>query len=181
MASRDKIKRVCLNAMLLGISLMLSYLEAVLPLTLWLPLPGFKLGLANIIVTLVFVVISPLDGAIVSLCRILIMGLLFGNATSFIFSLCGGILSYGGLWLLARVGKRAFSMVGVSVGCAALHNLGQLAAAAVMFGTEAMLGYLPLLLVAALIFGAVTGTVLQLILPRFEAIAHPSRFLSAKE
>ncbi len=170
MAYRDKTKRLTLDAMLLAASLLLSYLEAILPLTLWIPLPGFKLGLCNIVITLVFVAVSPLDAAIVSLSRILVMGILFGNAASFSFSLCGGILSYLGLWALARFGKRFFSMIGVSVGCAALHNLGQLLAATVWFGSSVIIGYLPMLLVAALIFGTVTGVLLELILPRFEQL-----------
>ncbi len=167
MVYRDKIKRLCVNAMFLGIALSLSYLEAILPLTAWIPLPGFKLGLCNILITTVFVAVSPWDAAIVSLCRICIMGILFGNLASFSFSLCGGILSYLGLWLLVRAGKRIFSMIGVSVGCAALHNLGQLIAAAALYGTEVILGYLPMLLLAAVLFGTVTGILLQLLLPRF--------------
>ncbi len=170
MAYRDKIRRICFNAMMLGLSLLLSYLEAILPLTVWLPLPGFKLGLCNILVTLVFVAVSPWDAAVISLTRICIMGALFGNMSSFTFSLCGGLLSYLGLWLLARLGRRCFSMIGVSVGCAALHNLGQLLAAAVWMGSEVVLGYLPMLLVAALIFGTVTGALLCLLLPRFEQL-----------
>lgn len=167
MVSLDKTRRLCLDAMLLGIALLLSYLEAVLPLTVWLPLPGFKFGLANIMITLVFVTISPRDAALLSLCRISMMGLLFGNAASFSFSLCGALLSYAGLWLFAHIGRRYFGMVGISVGCAALHNIGQLFAAALWFGTEVIFGYLPMLLIAALLFGTITGILLTLILPRF--------------
>ncbi len=170
MAYRDRTRRLCFDAMLLGISLLLSYLEAILPLTLWLPLPGFKLGLANILITLVFVAISPLDAGIVSLCRVCVMGMLFGNISSLIFSVCGALLSYLGLWLLARMGRKIFSMIGVSVGCAALHNIGQLLSAALWYGTDIILGYLPILLIAALIFGSVTGILLEFILPRFERI-----------
>ena len=170
MVLRGKIKRLCLDAVLLSLSLVLSYLEAILPITLLIPLPGFKLGLANIIVTMAFVTVSPYDAAAISLCRICIMALLFGNAQSFFFSLCGGLLSYAGLWLLVRLGKRFFSIVGVSVGCAALHNLGQLTAAAILFTTDVILGYLPALLIAALIFGSLTGMLLKLILPRFEGL-----------
>ena len=170
MASRDNIRRLCQNAMLLGVGLLLSYLEAILPLTVWIPLPGFKLGLANIGVTLVFVAVSPWDAALVSLCRIGLMGLLFGNLSSFTFSLGGAVLSYLGLWLLARWGKEKFSMIGVSVGCAALHNLGQILVAALWLGTEVILGYLPMLLVAAVLLGTVTGTLLQALLPRFRKL-----------
>ncbi len=170
MASRDKTRRLCFDAMLLSLALILSYLEFLLPLTLWIPLPGFKLGLSNIIITLVFVTVSPWDAAVVSLARISVMALLFGNVQSFFFALCGGLLSYLGLWLLARVGRRRFSMLGVSVGCAALHNLGQLLCASLWFGTSILLGYLPVLLIAALLFGTVTGVLLQLLLPRFSQI-----------
>ncbi len=166
MARRVSLKRLCLDAMLLAVSLLLSYIEAILPLNVWLPLPGFKLGLCNIVITLVFVMLSPADAGAVSLARIFIMGLLFGNVQSLSFSLCGGILSYAGLWLFARLSKNIFSMVGTSVGCAALHNVGQLFAAALWFGSGAAWAYLPVLLVAALIFGTVTGALLQIILPR---------------
>ena len=166
MAYRDKIRRLCLNAMLLGIALLLSYLEAILPLTVWLPLPGFKLGLSNILITLVFIVLSPWDAAILSICRISIMGILFGNLSSFTFSLCGGILSYLGLWLLVPGRNKLFSMVGICVGCAALHNIGQLLAATVWFGTNVIFGYLPILLIAGLLFGSITGVLLQILLPR---------------
>ncbi len=179
MAYRDKIRRLCLDAMLLSISLLLSYIEAVLPLTVWLPLPGFKLGLANIIITLVFVTISPFDAALISFCRVSVMGILFGNISSFLFSLCGAALSYLGLWLLARAARRAFSILGVSVGCAALHNVGQLFAASLWFGTEVMLGYLPILLIAALIFGTVTGILLEFILPRFIKIVEKNNFFKS--
>ncbi len=154
--------------MFLGVCLLLSYLEAVLPLTVWLPLPGFKLGLSNIVITLIFAAISPWDAGLVSLCRILLMSILFGNLQSFTFSLCGGLLAYLGLWLLTK--RRFFSMVGVCVGCAALHNLGQLLAAALWFGSGVILGYLPMLLIASLLFGFVTGLLLQLLLPRFQKI-----------
>ncbi len=177
MAYRANVRRLCLNALLLGACLLLSYLEAILPLTVWLPLPGFKLGLSNILVTLIFIAISPWDAALVSVCRIFLMGLLFGNLSSFTFSLCGGALSYMGLWLLALWGKRLFSMVGVSVGCAALHNFGQLLAAALWFGTEVILGYLPLLLLAALLFGTVTGLLLQILLPRFQRITNKNHIV----
>ncbi len=172
MLYRSKIYRICLNAMLLGLSLVLSYLEAVLPLTVWIPLPGFKLGLCNIMITLIFVTISPVDAAMVSLCRVLIMGMLFGNAASFTFSLSGALLSYLGLWLLARLGNRVFSMVGISVGCAVLHNIGQLIAASAWFGIDAVFGYLPFLMISSLLFGSVTGILLHVIVPRFNKVKH---------
>ena len=174
MRSRDDhgvdIYRLCLDGMLLGAALLLSYLEAILPPLIWIPLPGFKLGLCNVLITVAFLAVSPRDAAAISLCRILLMGWLFGNGMSLIFSLCGGICAYVGLWLFAVAGKRWFGLIGVSVGCAALHQLGQLGAACVLLRTNAVYSYLPALLLSALIFGTVTGILLQLFLPRLEQI-----------
>jgi len=168
----NSIRRLCLCAMLLGATMLLSYLEGILPLMLWLPLPGFKLGFPNVLITAIFVVLSPRDAACISLCRILLMGLLFGNAVSLLFSLCGGLLAYAGLWLLARLGQRYFSMIGISVGCAALHNVGQMLAAGALFGMEVVRSYLPWLLLSSLIFGSVTGILLHLLVPRLGRIFH---------
>lgn len=176
MPSRDDrlspARRLCLDAMLLGVALLLSYLESVLPLSVWIPLPGFKLGLCNILITVAFVSVSPRDAAGISLCRILLMGMLFGNVSSLWFSLCGGVLAHMGLWILAQSGRRWFSMIGVSVGCAAMHNVGQLLAAGTLFGFGVVISYLPMLLIASLVFGTVTGLLLQAFLPRFEAVKH---------
>ncbi len=167
MALQAKTRRVCFDAMLLGLSLVLSYLEAALPLSLLISLPGFKLGLANIIITLTFAAVSPYDAAVVSVGRILIMGLLFGNASSFFFSVCGGIMSYAMLWLLTYFGKKHFSFIGISVGCAAAHNVGQIFAAVFIFGSGIILNYLPILLIAAVIFGSLTGMLLEFLMPHF--------------
>ena len=100
---RDKrTQRIALDAMLVGFAMLLSYLEAILPLTAWIPMPGFRLGLANLAVVLAFSLISPLDAALISATRILAMGILFGSATSLYFSALGGLLSYLLLWLLSR-------------------------------------------------------------------------------
>lgn len=158
--------------MLLALAMLLSYIESLLPLTLWFPIPGCKLGLPNVLITAVFLEISPRDAAGISLCRILLMGLLFGNAVSLLFSLCGGALAYLGLWLLARCGRHRFSLIGISIGCAALHNIGQMLVAALLFGGGVLFTYLPLLLLASLLFGGVSGALLRLLLPR---LAHLRR------
>lgn len=163
---RISVHRLTVDAMFLGCAMILSYLEAILPLGVWIPLPGFKPGLCNIVIMWMFVRVSPWDAAAVSFCRIFLMGLLFGNVTGLWFSLCGGAMAYGGLWLLARLGRRYFSMAGVGIGCAALHNLGQILAAGVLLGMSAVVGYLPFLLVASVLFGGFTGLILNFLLKK---------------
>ena len=154
-----RVKRLCLDAMLLCVAMMLSYIEAILPLSLILPLPGAKLGLANIAITLCFFMISPLDAGVVSFSRVCLTALLFGNVNSFFFSLAGAFLAYLGM-IFAKALKKHFSFYGICVLCAALHNLGQCIAAMIILDAAGVISYLPLLLIFALIFGLITGAVI---------------------
>ncbi len=170
--SRDRTRRLCLDAMLLCVALMLSYIESMLPTLL--PLPGFRLGLANFAVTVAFCLYTPIDAAIISFMRISIMGILFGSVTSLWFSFLGGLLAFFMLLLLSKAGNR-MSFVGVSVLCAVAHNIGQLTAAAVLFGSSVILSYLPYLLFAAAVFGSVVGVLLDLCVPRLQKLFEGSR------
>ena len=76
----------------------------------------------------------------------------------------GGLLAYLSLLLASRLLLRC-SYVGVSVLCAVAHNLGQLLAAVCLFGASLLLSYLPILLFAALLSGALTGCLLNLSVP----------------
>lgn len=169
------IRRMTVDAMMCVMAMMLSYLEVLLPLTGWIPLPGFRLGLANIAVLVVFVLISPADAAVVSAVRILLMGLLFGSATSLYFSAAGGLCSYLLLLLLRTIGRRC-SFFGVSVLSAAAHNTGQLLAAVTLFGSALLTAYLPFLLVASVVYGGIVGCLLNLLIPKLQT--HSARLLS---
>lgn len=160
----SRTKRLCLDACLVAFAMMLSYLEVLLPLQALIPLPGFRLGIANVAVTVTFCLLSPIDAACVSAIRILLMGLLFGSATSLYFSFLGGLCSFLMLILISRIAKGC-SFLGVSVLCAAAHNIGQILAAMTLFGLGIVFSYLPLLLIASVIYGGTVGLLLNLILP----------------
>ena len=161
-------RRICLDALLCGLAMMLSYLEVLLPLQALLPLPGFRLGLANVVVLAVFCLLSPWDAAIVSFVRIFLMGVLFGSVTSFYFSLLGGFCAFLMLLLLKTMGKRC-SFVGASILSAAAHNTGQILAAVTLFGVTLIPSYLPVLLFASVFFGGLIGMLLNLLMPRVQA------------
>ncbi len=162
-------RRLCLDAMLCVLAMMLSYLEAVLPFDLLLPLPGFRLGLANVVVVAVFCVFHPVDAAVVSAVRILIMGTLFGSPTSLYFSAMGGLFSFAVLILMHLFCRRC-SFVGVSVACAAAHNAGQVIAAVTLFDGTLLTSYLPALLIASVIYGGIVGILLNLAVPKLQAV-----------
>ena len=169
-------RRVALDAALLTAALMLSYLEHLLPLGALTFLPGFKPGFASAVTLLAYSLLSPLDALAVSLLRVGITGVLFGSWTSLFFSFCGACMAFLAL-LHARLLLRRCSYLGVSVLCAAAHNTGQvLAAGAVMAvpsrNAEAfpvlLTTVLPYLLPSAVLFGILTGFILNLLGPRLE-------------
>ena len=163
-------RRLAYGAALLCIALAFSYLEAIAPISLVIPLPGIRLGLANIAVMLAFFCLSPIDAALVSFARIALSALLFGSPVSFFFSLCGGALAYLSLFLsrpLVKNGKMSF--IGASVISSALHGSGQIIAAAIVYGVGAWF-YLPVILLFGAPFGALVGLLLNILYPRTEKI-----------
>lgn len=150
--------RTVTSSAFLAAALMLAYVESLLPSVI--PLPGFKLGLPNLAVMASFF-ISPAHAAAVSVGRIVLSALLFGNPVSLAMSASGGILSFAVLFSISRSRRCAFSWIGVSVMSAAAHNAGQLAAAAIITGSAAVISYAVPLAAAAVICGLLTGVIMN--------------------
>lgn len=152
-------KRISVDGLLIAVSLILSYLESIVFFDALLPIPGIKLGLANICVMLAFFKTGPVDAAFISLLRVAVSALLFGTPVSFMFSLFGAVLSYLFLVFAKYVLRESVSFIGISIACAALHNIGQVAAASLLFGEATVFSYLAILLPVSLLTGGVTGII----------------------
>ena len=135
---QNLIKRINLIAAITVVALLFSYLEVLLPITAMLPLPGFKLGLANIITILALTMMPLKDVFCVVLVRCILMALLFTGAVALILSLSGSLSSMMIMWLLLKK-RGCFSLIGISVAGACIHNTGQLIAAGLITGTGQML------------------------------------------
>ena len=159
-------RQLALCAVLTALALGLSTLENLFPVTLFIPLPGVKLGLANIVTVFALYQLGPLPALCILAARCLLGSLFAGNASALLFSLLGGTLAM--LVMLALSRLPGLSVYGVSSGAAG-HNIGQMAAALITLGNTAVLGYLPFLLVVSLFTGALTGFVSALLL---RAISH---------
>ena len=160
-------KQLTLCAVLTAMALALSYLENFFPLSLAIPIPGEKLGLANIVTVFALYVLGPGQAMLILLARCLLGAVFAGNMNALIFSLLGGVSA-----MLVMIGLsrwRRLSVYGVSVGGAAAHNCGQVAAAVLTLGNTAPLYYLPILLGVSLFTGALTGLVTACL---FRALAH---------
>ena len=160
-------KQLTLCAVLTAMALALSYLENFFPLSLAIPIPGVKLGLANIVTVFALYVLGPGQAMLILLARCLLGAVFAGNMNALIFSLLGGVSA-----MLVMIGLsrwRRLLVYGVSVGGAAAHNCGQVAAAVLTLGNTAPLFYLPVLLGVSLFTGALTGLVTACL---FRALAH---------
>ena len=150
-------RQLTLCAVLTAMALGLSYLENFFPLSLAIPLPGIKLGLANIVTVFALYALGPGQAVLILTARCLLGAMFAGNMNALIFSLLGGFTAMAVMILLTRLGR--LSVYGVSVGGAAAHNCGQVAAAVLTLGNTAPLYYLPVLLVVSLFTGALTGLI----------------------
>lgn len=120
------------------------------------PIPGFKLGLANIVTLILLLRYTPRDAAMVLAVRILLSAFLFGQALSLFYSLAGGLCSLFIMWPVNRLlAKKTAPLTGAMGGLA--HNTGQLLLAFAVTATPGVLAYLPFLLPAGILTGLFTG------------------------
>ena len=164
-------RSIALCAVLTALALGLSTLENLFPVTLIVPLPGVKLGLANIVTVFALYELGAVPALTILAARCLLGGLFAGNLSALLFSLLGGFTAM--LVMIALKHCKGLSIYGVSIGGAAAHNCGQIAAACLTLGSMAPLYYLPILLGASLITGAVTGVAAACL---FRALAHTNIF-----
>lgn len=155
-------KNIALCAVLAALALGLSTLEGLFPVTLLIPLPGVKLGLANIVTVFALYRLGAPEALTILVVRCLLGGVFAGNLSALLFSLMGGLLAMVVMIALRKWQK--LSVYGVSLGGAAAHNIGQMAAACIVLGNTMVLGYLPFLLAVSLVTGTLTGFVTALLL-----------------
>ena len=140
-------------ALLTALAMVLSWLESLLVFPGLLP--GMKVGLTNIVVLFALCRMGLRDAVRISLARVLLASMTFGNAYSFAYSLAGAALSLAVMAGLKKWDK--FSLLGVSAAGGVCHNLGQLAVAAAVLETARLGWYLPALLASGTAAGVVIG------------------------
>ena len=156
-------RRLTRDALLTAVALILFTVEAQMPAPV--PIPGVKLGLANVVNLWAVCTLGPCDALCILLCRIILGAFFVGHLMVLFYSLAGGLLSLCALLLLRRVTTpRQLWICGV---CAAVaHNAGQLAVAVWVTRSLAVLAYFPLLTVSGMITGFFTGLCAQYLLSR---------------
>ena len=158
--------RVAYFGVFTALALIFSYIETLVPISFGIP--GVKLGLANLIIVIALYKIPLREVYVLSIVRVLLSGVLFGNYFSIAYSLAGGLLSLTVMALLKKEG--GFSVIGISIAGGVCHNIGQLVVAMIVVETFAMSYYMPVLLVAGLITGFLIGVVADQVLRRISDI-----------
>ena len=120
-----------------------------------IPLPGVKLGLANIVTLIALYLMGPKAAFAILIPRCVFGAVFGGGITGLAFSLTGGILAMLVMILARKI--PVFSIYGVSILGAAAHNIGQILAAMVLMHSYYIGAYLTYLLVVALFTGFATG------------------------
>lgn len=157
-------KKVARYALLVALAMVLSWLESLIVFPGLLP--GMKAGLTNLVVIFALYRMSLRDAAAISLVRVILVSLTFGNAYSFAYSLAGAVLSLAVMAGLKKLGK--FSILGVSIAGGVCHNMGQLVVAMAVLGTARLGWYLPWLMVSGVAAGAAVGAAGGLVVNRIK-------------
>ena len=153
MKKKSSAQKVALYGVLIALAMVLSYVEMLIPLPVGIP--GVKPGLANLVVFLALYTMTAREAFLISMVRILLVSITFGNGSAFLYSMAGGILSFLVMWSFQK--KDFLLPVGVSIAGGIAHNVGQLLMAAVILENGAVFTYFPVLLAAGCITGGIIG------------------------
>lgn len=160
-------KRLAELAVLTAVSLIVFIIELQIPNPF--PVPGIKLGLANIITAYAVYHYKPYEVVLIVAVRLLLGSIFSGNISALLYSASGSALCLIGMLLLRRVIAESHLWL-ASVFGALLHNTGQMAAALLVTKTPSLLLYFPFLAVAGCLAGLFTGLCAQLLLPRLKRL-----------
>ncbi len=146
-------KKTAYLGLFAAIAIIFGYVESLIPF--FAGIPGMKLGLANLAVLFILEKYSWKEAALVSTVRILVIGFLFGNMFSILYSLAGAALSLTVMTLMKNFS--GFSILGVSVAGGVSHNIGQLIVASLIVENTSLLYYAPVLLISGVATGLLIG------------------------
>ncbi len=152
-------KEITICGLFIALSMLFSYLEALIPVSIGIP--GVKLGLANLVTIVAMYHLSlPLVFAIACI-RVLLSSLLFSNMMVFVYSIAGAFFSILVMYIVKSF--KCFSKVGVSVTGGVFHNVGQLVVAFLMLENRNVLYYAPVLVISGVVAGALIGLLASMI------------------
>lgn len=155
-----KTRQITQLGLLLSVSLVLGYLESLLPVMA--AVPGVKLGLANIVTMLILYRLGGKQAFLIMLLRVVIAGFLYSGVIGIAYGLAGGVCCIVVMACLKRI--PVFSVLGVSMAGAVFHNVGQILVAAVVMENAGIIYYLPVLCISGVLSGLIIGFLSHLVI-----------------
>lgn len=162
-ADKNASVKVAYIAVLTALSAVTGYVELLIPVNIF-GIPGVKLGLANIVSLIALYTMGPVYAFGIMTARVILLGLMFGNVYSVLFSFAGGTLSIIVMLILKNSG--GFTIYGVSAAGGVSHNMGQLIIAFITLGGLKLYYYAPVLIIAGEICGLFVGALSSVIIDR---------------
>lgn len=158
-----KVKKMTLLALLSAIALTIFMVEAQIPALV--PIPGVKLGLANIVTVFTVFALGAKEGVIVLFIRIFLGAVFAGNFSTILYSAAGGACAIGVTILLRKILTKKQLWVAGCLGAIA-HSIGQMAMAVLLTGTPSLAVYLPVMIAVSIVTGVFTGLCAQFLVNR---------------
>ena len=155
-------KKIAYLGLFAAVAIIFGYVESLIPF--FAGIPGIKLGLANLAVLFILEKYTWKEASVVSIVRIFVIGFLFGNLFSILYSLAGAALSLTVMTIMKK--KSGFSILGISVAGGVSHNVGQLIVAAIIVENTSLLYYTPALLISGVVTGLLIGMLTREVLRR---------------
>ena len=146
-------RKLALLGLFCAVAIIFGYVESLIPV--FVGIPGIKLGLANLSVLFILMRYSMKEAVIVSAVRIVVIGFLFGNMFSIVYSLAGAALSLTVMALLKKYTKASVFAISMAGGIS--HNIGQLIVACLIVENRSLLFYAPVLIISGILTGFLIG------------------------
>ena len=158
-------RKLTTMAITVSLAMVLSYIDKIISTIAPLP-PGIKLGLANIAVVFALYKLGIKEGAIISIIRVILTSILFGQAVSFWYAIAGATVSLILMILLKQLTSLACVTISMVGGIS--HNIAQICVASILFEQNLLMYYLPFILIAGVVAGIVIGTASAILVKRIK-------------
>lgn len=151
----QSLRRYMMIAIFASLAVVLGIVESLIPFAV--TIPGAKLGLGNIVVLTCLMLFGGRDALLLIVLKTLLTAFVLGSFSTFLFSVFGALSSFVVMYVMVRLGRNSFSLIGISIIGGIAHNAGQLSAAALVLGTASIYYYFPFLLVSGVVTGIFVG------------------------
>ncbi|MEJ8304833.1 Gx transporter family protein [Saccharibacillus sacchari] len=166
------LKKTVILAIFAAAAVVLGIIESMIPVGSFM-MPGAKLGLANIMILTCLYFLNGKDTLMLVILKTLLTAMVLGTFSMMLFSLFGALLSFGVMYGLMKISRKRLSLIGISVAGGIAHNIGQLAAAAIVIDSLNIFYYLPVLMIAGVATGIVVGIAVRYLV---NALGHMKLF-----